>query len=61
MRVGRATLYGAVAGGGPGARRALAILQDEISRSLRLFGVPRFDDIGPDLLALQNRNLTNRS
>ena len=48
--VGRATLYGAVAAGDAGARRALEILQDEIGRTLRLCGVTRFDDIGPTLL-----------
>lgn len=48
--VGRATLYGAVAAGGPGAARALHILQDEVARTMRLCGVARFDDIGADLL-----------
>ncbi len=48
--VGRATLYGAVAAGGPGAQRALAILRDEIERTMRLCGVTRVADIGPDLL-----------
>ena len=47
---GRATLYGAVAAGGPGAQRALAILRDEIERTMRLCGVTRVADIGPDLL-----------
>ena len=48
--VGRATLYGAVAAGGPGAQRALAILRDEIERTMRLCGVTRVADIGADLL-----------
>ena len=48
--VGRATLYGAVAAGGPGAQRALTILRDEIERTMRLCGVTRVADIGPDLL-----------
>ncbi len=49
--IGRATLYGAVAAGDAGARRALEILQDEIGRTMRLCGVARFDAIGPELLA----------
>jgi (S)-mandelate dehydrogenase len=48
--VGRATLYGALAAGEPGARRALDILRDEIERSLRLCGLPGVDAIGPELL-----------
>ncbi|WP_418315521.1 alpha-hydroxy acid oxidase [Piscinibacter sakaiensis] len=49
--VGRATLFGAVAAGEPGAQRAIAILHDEVSRTLRLCGLTRFDAIGADLLA----------
>ena len=49
--VGRATLYGAVAAGGPGAQRALAILHDEIERAMRLCGVRRVADIDLGLLA----------
>ncbi len=48
--VGRATLYGAMAAGRPGADRALAILRDEIERTMRLCGVTRAADIGADLL-----------
>lgn len=48
--VGRATLYGAVAAGGPGAQRALAILRDEIERTMRLCGVTRIGAIDRDLL-----------
>ena len=49
--VGRATLYGAVAAGGPGAQRALAILQDEIERGMRLCGVTHVAAIDGGLLA----------
>lgn len=38
--VGRATLYGVIAAGLPGARRAIAILKDEIARTLALIGCP---------------------
>ena len=48
--VGRATLYGACAGGEAGALRALDILADELRRTLQLCGIARIADIGPDLL-----------
>ncbi len=48
--VGRATLYGAVAAGLPGAQRALAILHDEIERGMRLCGVKQVAQIDRDLL-----------
>ncbi len=50
--IGRATLYGAVAAGEPGAQLALHILRDEIERSLRLCGVTRIDDVGAQCLVL---------
>jgi (S)-mandelate dehydrogenase len=49
--VGRATLYGACAGGEPGAARAVAILQDEFARAMQLCGARQVAEIGPDLLA----------
>jgi len=48
---GRATLFGAMAGGEPGARRALEILASELERSMQLCGVRSIAEIGPDLLA----------
>ncbi|HYG46169.1 MAG TPA: alpha-hydroxy acid oxidase [Bordetella sp.] len=48
--VGRATLWGAVAAGQPGAERALAILGDELQRTMQLCGVCQMADIGADLL-----------
>jgi (S)-mandelate dehydrogenase len=48
---GRATLFGAMAGGEPGARRALEILQTELVRAMQLCGVRSPAEIGPDLLA----------
>jgi (S)-mandelate dehydrogenase len=42
--VGRATLYGAVAQGEPGAHRALAILRDELERTMRLCGAKCLKD-----------------
>lgn len=48
--LGRAPLYGLVAGGESGTSRALAILKDEIDRDLALLGCPDFSHVGPDLL-----------
>ena len=48
--VGRATLFGAVAGGDAGAVRALDILRDELQRTLQLCGAPSVQDLKPDLL-----------
>jgi (S)-mandelate dehydrogenase len=48
---GRATLFGCMAGGEAGARRALEILAGELERSMRLCGAPSFAAIGPELLA----------
>ncbi|MEO8203127.1 MAG: alpha-hydroxy acid oxidase [Betaproteobacteria bacterium] len=48
---GRPTLYGASAGGEPGARRALAILADELHRGMQLCGAPAIADIDRNLVA----------
>jgi (S)-mandelate dehydrogenase len=48
---GRATLFGAMAGGEPGARRALEILASELERSMQLCGVASVAAIGPDLIS----------
>jgi len=48
---GRATLFGAMAGGEPGARRALEILSSELQRAMQLCGVASVSEIGADLLA----------
>ncbi|MCA3179915.1 MAG: alpha-hydroxy acid oxidase [Burkholderiaceae bacterium] len=48
--VGRATLYGVVAGGQAGAERAIAILADEVDRALALVGCPRAADLDASLL-----------
>lgn len=47
---GRATLFGVMAGGEPGARRALEILSDELQRAMKLCGVRSIAEIGPHLL-----------
>ncbi|MEM7250988.1 MAG: alpha-hydroxy acid oxidase [Pseudomonadota bacterium] len=48
--VGRATLYGAVAGGLAGAKQALGFLHNELDTNLAQVGCPRFDDLGPEFL-----------
>jgi (S)-mandelate dehydrogenase len=48
---GRATLFGVMAGGEAGARRALEILSGELERSMKLCGVSSVAEIGPDLIA----------
>jgi isopentenyl diphosphate isomerase/L-lactate dehydrogenase-like FMN-dependent dehydrogenase len=47
---GRATLFGVMAGGEPGARQALEILSSELERSMRLCGAGSVAEIGPELV-----------
>ena len=51
VMLGRATLYGASAAGEPGASRALAILKDELIRTMQLCGARSVAEITPELLA----------
>jgi (S)-mandelate dehydrogenase len=48
---GRATLFGVMAGGEAGARRALEILSDELQRAMRLSGARSAAEISADLVA----------
>lgn len=48
--IGRATLYGAAAGGKPGAARALEILREEISTSMAMLGVNAIAELDRGLL-----------
>ncbi len=48
---GRATLFGCMAGGEAGAKRAIEILAGEFERAMMLCGVARAEDISADLLA----------
>ena len=48
---GRATLFGAMAGGEPGARHALEILSSELQRAMQLCGARSVGGIGRDLIA----------
>jgi isopentenyl diphosphate isomerase/L-lactate dehydrogenase-like FMN-dependent dehydrogenase len=45
--VGRAYLYGLMAGGRRGVDRAIDILADQIRRTMRLLGVRGIDELGP--------------
>lgn len=45
--VGRAYLYGLMAGGRAGVNRALRILTGEIERTMRLLGVRALEELGP--------------
>jgi L-lactate dehydrogenase (cytochrome) len=46
--VGRAYLYGLMAGGEAGVDRALAILRDQVTRTMRLLGVTTLDELTPE-------------
>jgi L-lactate dehydrogenase (cytochrome) len=46
--VGRAYLYGLMAGGERGVDKTLDILADQVARTMRLLGVSRVDDLTPD-------------
>ncbi len=56
--VGRATLYGAVAGRQRGVARAIAILKDEIDRLMVQIGCTSVDQFGPHLLSEAVRSPT---
>jgi (S)-mandelate dehydrogenase len=45
--LGRATLYGLIAGGQPGVERALAILTSEIDRVLGQLGCNSIGELSP--------------
>jgi L-lactate dehydrogenase (cytochrome) len=45
--VGRAYLYGLMAGGEAGVERAIAILSSQVSRTMRLLGVTSLDELNP--------------
>lgn len=45
--IGRAYLYGLMAGGEAGVDRAIAILSDQITRTMRLLGVTSLDELQP--------------
>jgi L-lactate dehydrogenase (cytochrome)/(S)-mandelate dehydrogenase len=57
--VGRATLYGAAAGGTAGAARALDIFRDEIGRTMMQMGAPDIRSLGPQFLTWDSDDRRN--
>jgi L-lactate dehydrogenase (cytochrome) len=53
--VGRAYLYGLMAGGERGVRRAVDILAGELLRTLQLLGVDHLRGLEPDHVRLRQR------
>src|SRR3954447_20050983 len=51
--VGRAYLYGLMAGGERGVQRTADILRDEITNTMALLGVTRVSDLGPEHVRLR--------
>ena len=54
VSVGRAYLYGLMAGGEAGVARAIEILGEELTRTMRLVGVTSIADLGPEHVRLRN-------
>lgn len=52
--VGRAYLYGLMAGGKPGVDRAITILSSEIRRTMQLLGAKSLSDLRPDMVTIRN-------
>ena len=50
--VGRAYLYGIMAGGEEGVQRAADILTADVTRTMKLLGVSSVHELGPDLVEL---------
>jgi L-lactate dehydrogenase (cytochrome)/glycolate oxidase len=46
--IGRAYLYGLMAGGKPGVDRALEIMQTQITRTMKLLGARTIAELNPD-------------
>jgi len=53
--VGRPTLYGAVAGGLPGVKKAIDILRREVDLVMGQIGCTGLDQLGPDFLWKDDR------
>jgi L-lactate dehydrogenase (cytochrome)/glycolate oxidase len=49
--IGRAYLYGLMAGGRPGVDKAIAILKGQVERTMKLLGARSIADLGPEHLA----------
>lgn len=55
--IGRAYLYGLMAGGESGVDRALTILQTQMIRTLKLLGVSSLEEIDPSMVKIIDRKL----
>ncbi|QPP05477.1 alpha-hydroxy-acid oxidizing protein [Streptomyces bathyalis] len=55
--VGRAYLYGLMAGGEAGVAHAIGILSAEIERTMKLLGVTSVSELGPDHVRLMTRRV----
>jgi L-lactate dehydrogenase (cytochrome) len=53
--IGRAYLYGLMAGGERGVDRALAILTDQVTRTMRLLGVHTLEELTPEHAVIRHR------
>ena len=53
--VGRAYLYGLMAGGRAGVDRTIEILTGQIERTMRLLGVTSLDELTPDHVVMLRR------
>lgn len=56
--VGRAYLYGLMAGGERGVNRSIEILSDEIRRGMQLLGVSRIEELNPNFLVKSSPHLS---
>jgi len=54
--VGRAYLYGLMAGGQDGVERALEIMRTQMVRNMKLFGVNSLDELTPKHVRFLNRS-----
>ncbi len=53
--VGRAYLYGIMAGGEAGVRRAAQILQGEVEQTMRLMGITSLSELTPDMVRFRQQ------
>lgn len=53
--IGRAYLYGIMAGGEAGVRRAAQILRGEVEQTMRLMGITSLDQLTPDMVRFRGQ------
>ena len=54
--VGRAYLYGLMAGGRDGVERTLDILESQMRRTMKLIGVNSLEELTPEVVKFINKN-----